>query len=525
MKTMYAKLMAIVIALTVVVGCGSENKQGSYVNIIPDNTIALMQVNLYPEMEKSGALDLIEPYRAEAAEFVGGQAGALLKSVVLDLDNTGIATTQPIYAYAEGTNEDNFRFVVVAQVGNKEKLDALIDFVSDNVIDINKKTIEQNTILSIDDTDFAKIGYNSCALVVVVASDEVKSKEVAALLDKAYTPRTTPLKVTNNPIEANLSMDNLSTLLKSFDDMDAEVLEVLEILKGIEINFDNLVQGGINKHVLSIDGMSDASLKEALSFFTPVEDSFIDNVPSDAWAVANINLGDKLITEVLEFIEENSDMICYQAGISAAELELAASFMKTLSGDVTLSLNEVNVASDEPDGTALAMVGTKNDALYKYIKTFAVLGGVATMNGDVITAVEDGITFNIGQQDEGVWLGVNTTPVKGADNATSSNWYPRVKGKIGYAVINTNAIFNDKTLRRLLIEELNYEFDYPEQVDLVMDIIDLMDYIAAYSEVDAEQGDFTITFEQVAKDTKTNFGKQFIDIIEPFVKEAIDEML
>lgn len=524
MKTLCAKLMAIVVVLTIVVGCGSENKQGSYVNIIPDNTIALMQVNLYPEMEKSGALDLIEPYRAEAAEFVGGQAGALLKSVVLDMDNTGIATTQPIYAYAEGTNEDNFRFVVVAQVGNKEKLDALVDFTSENVIDIDKKTIEQNTILSIDNADFAKIGYNSCALVVVVAPEKVTSKEVAALLNKAYTPRTTALKVTNNPIEVNLSMDNLSTLLKSFDDMDAEVLEVLETLKGIEINFDNLVQGGINKHVLSIDGMSDASLKEALSYFTPVEDSFIDNVPSDAWAVANINLGDKLITEVLEFVEENSDMICYQAGISTEELELAASFIKTISGDVTFSLNEVNVASYDPDGTALAMVGTKNDALYKYISTFAVLDG-ATMNNDVITVVEDGITFNIGQQDEGVWVGVNTTPVMGADNATSSNWYSRVKGKIGYAVINTNAIFNDKTLRRLLIEELNYEFDYPEQVDLVMDIIDVMDYIVAYSEVDAEQGDFTITFEQVAKDTKTNFGKQFIDIIEPFVKEAIDEML
>ncbi|MDE7128821.1 MAG: hypothetical protein K2O07_00615, partial [Alistipes sp.] len=100
MKRFLTRLSAVAMALTMVMACSKENAgNGDYINAIPENATAIMYIDGYQMMQKTELLDQFKTIRQIAAKqapnLVGKANADFVESIILALDNTGIATTEP----------------------------------------------------------------------------------------------------------------------------------------------------------------------------------------------------------------------------------------------------------------------------------------------------------------------------------------------------------------------------------------------------------------------------------------------
>ncbi|MBR6631747.1 MAG: DUF4836 family protein, partial [Alistipes sp.] len=131
MKNFVKHLVLAVVAVVVAVACSSEPKRE------PITSDFAIYLNGYQLIEKSGVLEQItESNRlmlaSTASSEVSAENSEFLKSVVTDLDNSGLSLTKPAYALINfDETEEKADLVVVVEVHDAESVDRLVATLSD----------------------------------------------------------------------------------------------------------------------------------------------------------------------------------------------------------------------------------------------------------------------------------------------------------------------------------------------------------------------------------------------------------
>lgn len=509
MKKFFAQVTALVVAVVMFVACGDAQKQGNYTNIIPTDASILIQADLYEVAEQGGIIELVAPYRAQLADMASARGGQFLKDIAMDLNNTGIATDQPVYGYMKFISENNVEIGAVAKVCDRAKLDKTATYLEETLGEITVKQKDGNTIITFDEEDVPFIiGFNDCALVAYAHGKNnetvTTTNDVVTLLDKAFVERATPFTPTTSDVNVTIDYKDLAWAIdaEQLAEEAPEIQVVINYLLNCTANLDyNIEDGGVS-YKLTMSNPS-AEAKEMInSFFTKVENTHIDYVAANALAAVNININETMKTQVSNALDAYMEHNSYYLSIEdKAGMEMAKECLKTLGGDVTLSLEDINLQSGEPKVKVIA--STNNPAL-KGLFTMAALAvdGLNVAGDDTKTIAAFGTT---------------TSPV--APSATSSSWYNDLKDKVGYGVLNIKALMSKPEVRSQMREELEWDME-PEMVEAVMAICDLADYAAIYSEVENGGAECSIGIELKLKERNTNLLKQVVNILEPLIAEA-----
>lgn len=525
MKRLFTRLSVAMLAIVALVGC--EKKGADYTNIIPEQPMVLVEVDGYKTLQEGGIIDLIAPYREQAATMLGSQAGELVKNIILDMDNTGIATEAPMYLFVTSeANPNDTKVVVLAKVGDKAKLDELVAFAADNLGEISKQEKDGATVLAVEGADEGMLGYNDHALVLVAEPDgDVETSEVLALLEKTATPRKTELEpmVGNSRIE--VAFEPIFALIDQtgvWDEMqlDAETMAQVEGVRHAIFTIDNIITDGkiINKWTVS--GMDEKLFEESVSKMAKVENTFAEYIPMEAWAVVNFAINDATIDAIGKAISN----VAATQGIGGAELNLVMSFFSSLSGDVTLALNNINLYRETFD--VAAFIGTKDNSIYNYASLAAIPLGISNDTDGLTMRLNANNYAHLGQKGDNIlWCGVNTVLAEQSHSIEEAAWFDVVEDKVGYAAVNLDVIFNDPAIRSELVEALYDELDDEDAVDMFMQMIDLLDYAVAYSEVNVSDMESSITFELVLKNDDTNSLKQFVKIVAEQISALAPAMM
>ena len=158
MKQFITRLSVVALAIAAMVACG-DKKGVDYTNIIPEHPMVLVEVDGYKTLDEAGLIDLVAPYREQAAALLGSQAGELVKNIILDVNNTGIETEAPMFLFVTGEeNVEEMTVVAVAKVGDKAKVDELVAFVEENIGEIRKKEKTGAVVISIEDEEEFMLG-------------------------------------------------------------------------------------------------------------------------------------------------------------------------------------------------------------------------------------------------------------------------------------------------------------------------------------------------------------------------------
>lgn len=524
MKQFITRLAVVALAIAAMVSCG---KDADYTNIIPEEPIVLVEVDGYKTMQEGGIIDLIAPYREQAANMLGSQAGELVKNIILDVDNTGIATEAPMYFFV--TNEENpndMKIVVLAKVGDKAKIDELVAFVEENIGDIRKREEGDAVVLSIEDEEEVMVGYNNEAVILVAHPDgDLASSDVLALLKQTATPRKTELE----PMEGNSRLVlNLKPLFEMMDqadvwsqmNLDAETLAQVESLRNAVFTVDNIITEGKIINTWTVSGMDEEMFEKSVENMPVVTNAFAEYIPKEAWVVTNFAINDT----VIEAIDKAMANVIATQGLGSAELKLVMSFLSTLSGDVTLALNGVNIAHEAFD--AQAIIGTKDNSIYNYASLGALAMGITADNNGLAMPLNSNNMARLGQSGDNIlWAGINTILGKQSHSIEEAAWFDTVEDKVGYAAVNIDSIFNDYAVRNAFEEALYDELDDETAVEMVMEMVDLLDYAVLYSEVDASECESSVTLELVLKNDDTNSLKQVVEVVEQQLSAMMPAMM
>ena len=513
MKQFITRLAVVALTIAAMVSCG---KDADYTNIIPEEPIVLVEVDGYKTMQEGGIIDLIAPYREQAANMLGSQAGELVKNIILDVDNTGIATEAPMYFFV--TNEENpndVKIVVLAKVGDKAKLGELVAFVEENIGDIRKREEGDAVVLSIEDEEEVMVGYNNEAIILVAHPDgDIASSDVLALLKKTATPRKTELEPMKGNSRLVLNLKPLFEMMDKADlwsqvNLDAETLAQVESARNAVLTIDNIITDGKIINTWTVSGMDEEMFETSVENMPVVTNAFAEYIPKEAWVVANFAINDT----VIEAIDKAMANVIATQGMGAAELKLVMSFLGTLSGDVTLALNGVNIPHEAFD--AQAIIGTKDNSIYNYASLGALAMGITADSNGLAMPLNSNNMARLGQSGDNIlWAGINTILGKQSHSIEEAAWFDTVEDKVSYAAVNIDSIFNDYAVRNAFEEALYDELDDEAAVEMVMEMVDLMDYAVLYSEVDASECESSVTLELVLKNDDTNSLKQMVEIVE-----------
>lgn len=524
MKQFITRLAVVALAIAAMVSCG---KDADYTNIIPEEPIVLVEVDGYKTMQEGGIIDLIAPYREQAANMLGSQAGELVKNIILDVDNTGIATEAPMYFFV--TNEENpndMKIVVLAKVGDKAKIDELVAFVEENIGDIRKREEGDAVVLSIEDEEEVMVGYNNEAVILVAHPDgDLASSDVLALLKQTATPRKTELEPMKGNSRLVLNLKPLFEMMDQADvwsqmNLDAETLAQVESVRNAVLTVDNIITEGKIINTWTVSGMDEEMFETSVENMPVVTNAFAEYIPKEAWVVANFAINDT----VIEAIDKAMANVIAAQGLGAAELKLVMSFLSTLSGDVTLALNGVNIAHEAFD--AQAIIGTKDNSIYNYASLGALAMGITADSNGLAMPLNSNNMARLGQSGDNIlWAGINTILGKQSHSIEEAAWFDTVEDKVGYAAVNIDSIFNDYAVRNAFEEALYDELDDETAVEMVMEMVDLLDYAVLYSEVDASECESSVTLELVLKNDDTNSLKQVVEVVEQQLSAMMPAMM
>ena len=524
MKQFITRLAVVALAIAAMVSCG---KDADYTNIIPEEPIVLVEVDGYKTMQEGGIIDLIAPYREQAANMLGSQAGELVKNIILDVDNTGIATEAPMYFFV--TNEENpndVKIVVLAKVGDKAKIDELVAFVEENIGDIRKREEGDTVVLSIEDEEEVMVGYNNEAVILVAHPDgDLASSDVLALLKQTATPRKTELEPMKGNSRLVLNLKPLFEMIDKADvwsqmNLDAETLAQVESLRNAVLTVDNIITEGKIINTWTVSGMDEEMFEKSVENMPVVTNAFAEYIPKEAWVVTNFAINDT----VIEAIDKAMANVIATQGLGAAELKLVMSFLSTLSGDVTLALNGVNIAHEAFD--AQAIIGTKDNSIYNYASLGALAMGITADNNGLAMPLNSNNMARLGQSGDNIlWAGINTILGTQSHSIEEAAWFDTVEDKVGYAAVNIDSIFNDYAVRNAFEEALYDELDDETAVEMVMEMVDLLDYAVLYSEVDASECESSVTLELVLKNDDTNSLKQVVEVVEQQLSAMMPAMM
>ncbi len=523
MKRFFTRLSAVAMAVTMVMACSKEKAgNGDYLNAVPEDATAIVYIDGYQMMQKSGLLDQIKPFRELAANQAANMAGKdnadFAKSVALDLDNSGIATTEPIYAAVTVQPQaDEAEVVVIAKVSDKSKFDKLVAMANDNGAELKVENTDGCTILLSEEE--ACVAYNDAAIVIAGGYD-IDCRQLAInTLKAAYTPRATALPEFKGYDAAfYLDGDQVWELGKNGRNL------IYEMYGGRDIIGEGMMVGLTFKPGrIAIDGailgLSDKALAIYETFHPHnVTNEYLKYLPADTYAVMSGYFDGKNIWDMImnmPAVQEQLDQMKeYASHVNWEEsMKLAKDIIYSFDGDFTMALNGIGNINGDADVKASGMATVSNDYIISLVDQYKdIFGDIVTKTGENSYRADMGdVTAYFGQQGSMLYASTEGVPAPVSPSAESAVWVKEIDGARIFLAANLRKIFADPLVNTMMWREVYNDRDMG---DVARNLIDLLDY-AYWRNKDID----TTIFEIVLRNSTDNALKQIVDTILPVVMQ------
>ncbi len=526
MKRFFTRLSAVAMAVTMVMACSKEKAgNGDYLNAVPEDATAIVYIDGYQMMQKSGLLDQIKPFRELAANQAANMAGKdnadFAKSVALDLDNSGIATTEPIYAAVTVQPQaDEAEVVVIAKVSDKSKFDKLVAMANDNGAELKVENTDGCTILLSEEE--VCVAYNDAAIVIAGGYDIDCRQLAISTLKAAYTPRATALPEFKG-YDAAVYVDSkkLVDLAKS----DYNFREACEMYgDNMEFMGDGMICGltfkpgriALNCAIL---GLSDETLAKYESFYSHnVTNEYLKYLPADTYAVMSGYFDGKNIWDITMSMPAVQNQLEQMKEYGSEEtweesMKLAKDIFESFDGDVTMALNGIGNSNGDADVKASAMMTVVNDSVISLFEQYrGMLGDVVEQTGENSYRADMGdVTAYFGQQGSMLYASTEGVPAPVSPSAESAVWVKEIAGAKYFLAANLREIFADPLVNTAMWREV---YNDRQAGDVARNLVGLLDY--AYLR-DTEIA--SSIFEIVLRNSTDNALKQIVDTILPVVMQ------
>ncbi len=426
-----------------------------------------------------------------------------VRKAIVDLDESGIKFSKPIYAtctIGHIDNEEVFECVVVAEVSNANTLDELLSWAGAPVE-------ERNGVRYINeycDGAYVTMGYNYSNLVFAITNNNAKDASYElfestlnnAKLDLSlFGDRDIALYINGGEL-VDFAKKNYQNSIEEYKQMyhecrengykyDAEfameqVMECEDELANLNTFID--MYGDNIKSILGLTFENgrivlDAryeGVKSEYDVWNTIDNAHLKYIPYNAFGFANIGLnGPNFVASLKEVMTpEMKQMICESFGIDANWLPAVYDALESINGDVTVALNYYNEEEsfeydyywDEYYPTTVydiegfAMANTTNPYIYENL---ALMWPdlKKSANGYYMEAEDQ--RLDIGQIDNRLYLGLNTSCNNAISKSLESKWANRLDNSIAYIAVDIQNILTSP-LGKKFMDELRNSYSYKD---------------------------------------------------------------
>lgn len=449
-------------------------------------------------VDKSGILaDLNESQRKTlgtmlASEFDRTNDTEYIQSLVVDLNNTGLNLSLPMYAYSNVDIEsESYDMVAVAAVHDINLVDRFTEFALDlyNSNEGTNMSVERDgdiRIIRIENSN-TLIGYNDRLAVAVGKSNaELDCRE---LLNSSLTLAYADLSIFGERdmaiyIDYNRLIDIMEYASKQESEYDIPEEFMAYCTKAREtLSEDAAMVVGLSflDGRVVIDGCAQGINTEASAYMGVTENANLRFLPDTLLAMLNLNIDGSKAVALLR--EMPTDTLSETLGIDSNEFnagfQIVCDAIGSIDGDVILSLNNLEGKYNVNNVEALLMAEVKDDYILSNITMFAAPFFTRVDESNYTMRLGSNLSLYLGQDDTIFYTGVNDELAPELESATSARWMDDVTGSNGYMIIDIDNMASNNFINNAL-NEIKYEMSGDEAA--IMDkIVDMSNYIYAKS--------------------------------------------
>ena len=528
MKHFVKHFMLAVVAIVAIVACSVEPKRE------PISSDFALYLDGYQLVEKSGLLEqFTESNRLMIASTASSQVSAenaeFLKSVVVDLDNSGLSLTKPAYAllnFDETTEEADLTAVV--EVHNVESVDKLMATLSDLLVHQGEEPLTlsregDNRYVDLGE-ESTLVGYNESRMVVCVKNDELKlfvdTALDAPLADlEPFGERDFALYINNHRMMDIAQKMYAEQLV--YNDVEAQnmVNYITKYRASLAEESSTIIGLAFEKGEIVLDSKAEGVNSEEFGWVKSANGNNLQYLPKDALALINLSLnGEGLMSFVNEVL---TDEFIASLGMDTNEfnagMAIATDAISSIDGDITIALNKLDGVVyhgyPQPSNVEAIMLADVKDSYI--IDNVALFGGAfltRTADGNYTLPLSRAMRINLGQNENTLFAGVNASLTEQNPSAKEARWAEIVEGAYGSCIlVDVEQMMRTKFINDLFaltLEGLN------EPADAITEqILALSDYFYARA-MDSTSGEIVWVFDN--KDT--NSLRQISDIVMPYIK-------
>lgn len=532
---------------------GSTEEQASKENIATRSDIDDLLV-FYIDLDQLAAKGAFDQYLDEnnrkmfatmaSSSIADKSLASHASNIITDFNASGLNFKKPAYAYF---NEDgNMAFVVeVKDVANVDKTVELLSFLYQQE-EGEPLPVERNGKNRIIDLGGeAMFGYNATRFVVATNTESYDAQ--AAVLDALKRPLSNLTIFGNSDVAFFVNCDKGFNMARTFlENTKAEYEElaledeyfessVMEMEQAMSLinTYSGMIKKGANAIVsLTFDpGRATLSAKVSGLDTSEFEDiakrtnnKHLNYISDDAAIVANIGINGKKYAEILNLVltsdyftnsEYNTNEVNMIAGI-------ACDAIKSINGDLTIAVEDIQgkytsdydsyddeyYSSVNVTGvSASAMIDVDDSYIISNLGQFAG-GFLSRQDSNHYYGSFSGLNITLGQDNNVLHAGINTTYDRKANSAANANWIPSVENSLSYIVVDIDNLMGYSYIQAAN-KEMMEDMDFIER-DIYSKYIDIFDY-AYVSQMSTNETEVVIVLD----DKQTNALKQIVDVVMP----------
>lgn len=532
MKNFIKHLLLVGVAIVAVVACSSEPKRE------PITSDFAIYLNGYQLIEKSGVLEQItESNRLMLASTASSELSAenseFLKSVVTDLDNSGLSLTKPAYALINfDETEEKADLVAVVEVHDAESVDRLVATLSDYLIKQGEEPLTlsregDNRYVDLGEED-TLVGYNKSRMVVCVNRDNLKSFVDDALSSpladlEPFEERDFALYIDNQRLMDIYEKMYAKQLAEAGIYGDAEAQKMIGYIANYRASLaersSTILGMAFENGKIVLDSKVDGVDDEKFNWLKSASANNLKYLPKETLALINLSLnGEGLMSFVNEmFTEELIASLGMDTNEFKAGLAIATDAVSSIDGDITIALNTLDGVvyrgTPQPSNVEAIMLADVKDRYI--IDNVALFGGAfltRTADGNYTLPLSRTMRLNLGQGDNTLFAGVNATLAKQEPSAEEARWADVVKGSYGSSIlVDIEQIVSTEFINDLFTLTLA-RMDEPADT-IAEQIVTLSDYLYIRA-TSPTSGEIVWVFDN----KNVNALRQISDIVMPYIK-------
>lgn len=473
-----------------------------------------------------------------------------ISNIANDFEATGLNFTKPAYAYVN-ENGDCVVVIEVKDVANVDKTLDLLSYIAEQESGepIHVKRNGKNRIINLDDE--AIIGYNNTRFIIAsnpsgyIDTDVVTTALKRPLSDLTIFGDSDLAFYVNCDKGINIARTMLEQTKAEYEEWALEdeyfadnVQEIEQVLTMLDTyapyvkkNANVVVSLTFEPGRVTLKGTTNGfDMSEAEKLMKRTSNKHLHYISDDAAIVANVGINGKKYAELINLVlnneyfkqsEYNNNEINMIAGI-------ACDAIKSINGDITIALEglegeyesyydsyfeeyygDVNMESV----SASMMVDVDDNYIISNLGQFAG-GFLSRKDSNHYYGSLSGLNITLGQDDNVLHAGVNSTYTRKVNSVADADWLPSVKNSLSYVVVDADNLLGYSYIEAANTMIMN-DMDAMEK-NIYRQFVDLVDY-AYTSQMSATEAEIVIALD----DEQTNALKQITDIIIPILSSEI----